>query len=576
MARRSADSETTPLNTHPEAVPHISPEDFRLLFESLPGCYLVLDSSYTIVAASDAYLRAAMTSRTEIVGRGVFEAFPDDPDATTAATERNLRASLDRVRSQRLPDPMGVQQYDIVRPAADGGGVAVRYWSPINCPVLGPAGEVAFIIHRVEDVTELVEADRSMPDPAAESLTTMSGRGEGLVVDILQRSRELSQANRHLEEARAATSEFLSQMSHELRTPLTSVLGFGELLAMTNLDGEQLEWVNMSLTAARHLQALLDDVLDIARIEAGHLSISLEPVSLWSVVHDAFELVRPLAAGHEIQVGSPPPASRSLYVLADRQRLRQVLLNVLSNAVKYNDDRGLITVTVEMAPRDRVRVMVTNTGRGLTEEQIERLFVPFERLDAGDRGIEGTGLGLALSRDLMMSMNGSLQASSAPGTSCTFSIEISLARPPAVEVVGVGNDAPIESSLQQRPRTILYVEDLASNIRLVEHILGRRPHVTLVAATRGNDALAKALEHEPDLVLLDLHLPDIPGEEVLRRLRADQRTAHIPVIILTADATSRHRRQLLAAGADDYVTKPIAVRQLLELLDERFEDKPAE
>ena len=254
-----------------------------------------------------------------------------------------------------------------------------------------------------------------------------------MVIDILQRSQELAQANRQLEDARSATSEFLSRMSHELRTPLTSILGFGELLSMTALDDDQLEWVDLSLTAARHLQALLDDVLDIARIEAGHLSISLEPVSLASVLHDAYELAQPLAASHRVLVGEPPKEGRTLYVLADRQRLRQVLLNLLSNAVKYNDERARVSLAVELAGTERVRVHVTNTGAGLSEEQLGRLFVPFERLGAEKRGIEGTGLGLALSADLMKSMDGRLAASSVVGASCTFTVELALAYPPAVE-----------------------------------------------------------------------------------------------------------------------------------------------
>ncbi len=390
-----------------------------------------------------------------------------------------------------------------------------------------------------------------------------------MVIDLLQRSQELAQANRQLEDARSATSGFLSRMSHELRTPLTSILGFGELLSMTALDDDQLEWVDLSLTAARHLQALLDDVLDIARIEAGHLSISLEPVSLASVLHDAYELAQPLAASYRVLIGEPPKEGRTLYVLADRQRLRQVLLNLFSNAVKYNDERARVTLRVEVITNDRVRVHVTNTGSGLTEEEIGRLFVPFERLGAEKRGIEGTGLGLALSADLMKSMNGRLTASSVLGASCTFTVELALAYPPAVEESARAGAAR-GAHAYDRPRTVLYVEDVASNVKLVEQILRRRPEITLVSTARGESALALAKEHQPDLVLLDLHLPDIPGEEVLARLRADEETDAIPVIVLSADATSAHRRDLMAAGADEYLTKPIGVRELLDLMDERF------
>jgi signal transduction histidine kinase len=612
-SRRAAgrpDVRTGPTDDDAAAGTGLRPEEFQLVFESVPGCYLVLDPSLTIVAVSGAYLAATSTERDDIVGRYVFDVFPDNPDDPDATGVRNLRTSLERVVSRGQPETMAVQKYDIERPPGSGR-FEVRYWSPVSSPVFGPDERVAFVIHRVEDVTELIGrrgetaeprpvTDRRAgdgragdgPDGAGPSSERQTGerqagerrssgrrtdeggpverrRDDGMVIDLLQRSEELVRANRQLEDARSATSEFLSRMSHELRTPLTSILGFGELLSMTALDDDQLEWVDLSLTAARHLQALLDDVLDIARIEAGHLSISLEPVSLASVLHDAYELAQPLAASYRVLIGEPPKEGRTLYVLADRQRLRQVLLNLLSNAVKYNDERARVTLRVEVVTDDRVRVEVTNTGAGLTEEELGQLFVPFERLGAEARGIEGTGLGLALSADLMKSMNGRLTASSVVGASCTFTVELVLAYPPAVEETARAG-ATRGAHTYDRTRTVLYVEDVASNIKLVEQILRRRPNITLVSTSRGENALALAKEHRPDLVLLDLHLPDIPGEEVLTRLRADEQTDAIPVIVLSADATSAHRRDLMAAGADEYLTKPIGVRELLDLMDERF------
>ena len=606
MASRMTDSDSWRAAGHPDIRTEptdddtapgtgLRPEEFQLVFESVPGCYLVLDPSFTIVAVSGAYLVATSTERDRVVGRYVFDVFPDNPDDPDASGVTNLRTSLERVVSRGQPETMAVQKYDIELPPGSGR-FEVRYWSPVNSPVFGSDGRVAFVIHRVEDVTELIgrrgetaqerpatdrrATDRRSSDGqpgegrpadrrAAEGGPVEHRRDDGMVIDLLQRSQELAQANRQLEDARSATSGFLSRMSHELRTPLTSILGFGELLSMTALDDDQLEWVDLSLTAARHLQALLDDVLDIARIEAGHLSISLEPVSLAAVLHDAYELAQPLAASYRVLIGEPPKEGRTLYVLADRQRLRQVLLNLFSNAVKYNDERARVTLRVEVVANDRVRVHVTNTGTGLTEEELGRLFVPFERLGAEKRGIEGTGLGLALSADLMKSMNGRLTASSVLGASCTFTVELALAYPPAVEEsarAGAARDA----HAYDRSRTVLYVEDVASNVKLVEQILRRRPKITLVSTARGENALALAKEHQPDLVLLDLHLPDIPGEEVLARLRADEETDAIPVIVLSADATSAHRRDLMAAGADEYLTKPIGVRELLDLMDERF------
>jgi signal transduction histidine kinase len=227
----------------------VRPPDFRSLFEAAPGSYLVLDPELVIVGVSDSYLRDTMTVREEILGRPLFEVFPDNPDDPQADGENNLRASLDRVRRDLVPDTMATQKYDIRRPAAEGGGFEVRYWSPVNSPVLGPGGDLAFIIHSVEDVTRRLEAERALRDAKLEA-----------------------------ERANEAKSEYLSRMSHELRTPLNAILGFAQLLELEELTDEQRENLHFILNAARHLRGLINEVLDIAAIEAGRLPLSLEPV----------------------------------------------------------------------------------------------------------------------------------------------------------------------------------------------------------------------------------------------------------------------------------------------------------
>ncbi|HEV3399104.1 MAG TPA: histidine kinase dimerization/phospho-acceptor domain-containing protein, partial [Actinomycetes bacterium] len=231
------------------------PHDFRSLFEAAPGSYLVLDPELVIVAVTDAYLRDTMTVREEVLGRGLFEVFPDNPDDPEATGEHNLRASLDRVRRDLVPDTMAVQQYDIRRPQAEGGGFEVRYWSPVNSPVLGPGGDLEFIIHSVEDVTRRLRAERA-----------------------------LREAKEEADRANTAKSEYLSRMSHELRTPLNAILGFAQLLELEDLTEEQRENLHFILNAARHLLALINEVLDIASIEAGRLPLSLEPVAVADVV----------------------------------------------------------------------------------------------------------------------------------------------------------------------------------------------------------------------------------------------------------------------------------------------------
>ena len=542
------------------------PPDFRVLFESAPESYLVVDPQLVIVAVSEAYLRNTMTRRADIIGKGIFEVFPDNPEDPEASGEANLRSSLDRVCRDLVADTMAVQRYDIRRPESAGGGFEVRYWSPLNSPVLGPLGRLAYIIHRVEDVTEYVRLrdHQTEQQRLAEKLQL---RTQQMDAEILTRSRELEDANRALRAANEAKSEFLSRVSHELRSPLNAVLGFGELLSLGEITAEQREWVSMMLKAARHLLLLLDDVLDISRIEARKLSLSMEAVPVGSLLADSVELVRPLSMSRGVRLDPAPGLESNLYVQADHQRLRQVLLNLLSNAIKYNHPAGNVAITADGRPGDRLRISVIDTGRGIAEGDIDRLFTPFERLDAAKAGFEGTGLGLALSRQLIEAMGGTTGVTSRHGEGSVFWIELPTTEPVAVSQLAIERDAIVASRPYTTPKTVLYVEDMVENLLLVEQILKQRPSTTVIPAMLAEVALDLARQHRPDLILLDLHLPDMPGEKVLSRLRADPATSGIPVVILSADATQHQISRLLANGAAAYLTKPISVRTLLETAD---------
>jgi signal transduction histidine kinase/CheY-like chemotaxis protein len=379
---------------------------------------------------------------------------------------------------------------------------------------------------------------------------------EELEVRVAERTAAATRANQ-------AKSEFLSRMSHELRTPLNSILGFGQILEMDELRARQRECVQQILTAGRHLLALINEVLDISRIEAGRLRLSLEPVGVAETVQGAIDLARPLATprGVELRVELPDPGR---HVLADRQRLHQVLLNLLANAVKYNRESGRVGVAcVETAP-SRLQIRVTDTGRGIRPEDMPRLFTPFERLGAESDGVEGTGLGLAMAKHLVEAMNGTIAAESEVGVGSTFTVDLPLAAAPVAELP---RPEPPAAAVAGGAGVVLYIEDNLANFRLVEHVLQLRPGTRLLSSMQGQLGFELARDHRPDLVLLDLHLPDLPGEEVLQRLQEEPRTRSIPVIVLSADATPGQIDRLLAAGARVYLTKPIDVRQLLAALD---------
>jgi signal transduction histidine kinase/ActR/RegA family two-component response regulator len=543
--------------------------DFRALFEAVPGAYCVLDPGLVIIAASDAYLRDTRSTRAGIVGRPLAGVFPDRPDPVGLAA---LLASLDTVRSQQVTDTMAVDRYDIP-PAEPGGGPDTRYWRLVNVPVCGPGNRLACIIHALDDVTDYV---RAIQDQAggARLAGAEQGRFQRVEADLLGLSQGLQQANRALREANEslraaydAKKEFLDRLSHELRTPLNTILGFGELLSLDGLSAGQQEWISMTLQASRHLVQLMDEARDVAQIEDRTLTLSMEAVSVHPLAGEVLELIRPLALAGGVQLDSPPHPAAGRYVRADEQRLRQIMLNLLSNAVKYNHPGGRVTVTVDDQPGGQVRISVSDTGRGVAGQDLGRLFLPFERLDAAQAGVEGTGLGLALSRDLIEAMGGTTGVTSTPGEGSTFWIELAATEPVAVSQLAIERDAIVSSRPYATGRTILYAEDMVENFRLVEQILRHRPSVTLLPAMLAGVALDLARQHRPDLILLDLRLPDMPGEKVLRRLRADSRTRDIPVVILSADATPQRMDQLRSEGVVDYLTKPIDVRSLLQTVD---------
>jgi signal transduction histidine kinase/ActR/RegA family two-component response regulator len=529
-------------------------EDFQALFETAPGLYLALDPAFRIVAATDAYLDATMTKREDIVGRNIFDAFPDNPDDPEATGVANLRASLERVRDRCVPDTMAVQKYDIRRPEAEGGGFDVRYWSPRNSPVLDDYKRIKYIIHRVEDVTEFVR------------LQQREGEQER---EIIRRAQELQRANEKLRAANSAKNDFLSRMSHELRSPLGAIMGFGQLLEFADLEEQHKQKVAMILKASRHLLGIVDEVLDISRVEEGTLSISAEAIAVEPLIDDALDLTRPLAEGMEVVIHDPQLSGAGGYVFADNQRLKQVLINLLANAIKYNRRGGEVSVAVASVDgSDRVRISVADTGRGLDQASIEKLFVPFERLGAAVSGIEGTGLGLAVSRSLIEAMGGTIAAASTPGVGSVFWVELDRSEAVAVDVPS-GDEDPLLAvrAYPGEERRLLYIEDAVANVQVIEGILERRPSVRLIPAMLGRLGLDLAREHLPHLILLDLHLPDLSGEEVLDELRTDEATRDIPVAILSADAT-RDRAQFLAAGTQAYLTKPIDLRRLLEIFDQ--------
>jgi signal transduction histidine kinase/CHASE3 domain sensor protein/ActR/RegA family two-component response regulator len=412
------------------------------------------------------------------------------------------------------------------------------------------------------------------------------------VTDRIRLEDSLRDASAAAERASDAKSEFLSRMSHELRTPLNAILGFAQLMELGELPEDQATSVDQIQRAGRHLLSLINEVLDISRIEAGRLTIETVPVDVDDVLAEVGMLLTPVAeaAGAHLTVEST--GLRALRVYADRQRLLQVLLNLGSNALKYGGAHGEARLRTVDCGSEGVRLEVSDTGPGIPGEKQDELWVPFARLGAERTRVEGTGVGLALSKHLVELMGGSIGVRSALGEGATFWITLrrvgtgagalvpategpapTPTRPGRARTEGPGR-ARTEGPGREPPAgtlLVLQIEDNPSNATLVAQVLGRRSGVELLSASTGGEGLELACDRAPDLVLLDLHLPDLPGDEVVRRLKQRAALADTKIVVVSADATPSRIRRMLDLGVDGYLTKPVGVEALLRLVDRELE-----
>jgi len=399
--------------------------------------------------------------------------------------------------------------------------------------------------------------------------------------------QELNAANKILIEAKNISdkankmkSEFLSNMSHELRTPLNAILGYGQLLEMKSENEESQNYTKEILKGGNHLLTLINEILDLSKIEAGHLDLYIEDCSLNTLLDECIALIKPLAIKHDISIINNISADVNYIIKVDYTRIKQALLNLLSNAVKYNRDEGSITINIENLPDQQLHISITDTGKGLYPDQINRLFNPFERIEAKNSNIEGTGIGLTITKRLIEAMEGSIGVTSLPGQGTTFWLEFRQYNDDTIiplENDNLQTDSTQTDSTQTEKisttlnKTILYIEDDSANLRLMDNIIKNVTTHSLISAPNASLGLKLIKTQKPDLILLDINLPDMDGYQVMALLQADDATKHIPVIALSANAMENDMLKSDNAGFQKYLTKPINVKKLLSSIKAIFE-----
>ena len=570
--------------------------DFRKLFESAPGLYLVLlpDSKFTIVAVSESYLKATMTKRESILGRGLFEVFPDNPDDPSATGVANLRASLNRVVEDHTPNTMAVQKYDIQRPESEGGGFEERYWSPINCPVLDDQGSLIYIIHRVEDVTEFINLKKKGTEQT--KLTEeLQAKVEKTEAEVFNRAQQIQEANKKLQAANAELeqlyakvteldelkTQFFANVSHELRTPLALILGPAEKLLSSSVIASEKHDLEVIVRNARILLKHVNDLLDVAKLEAGRMSPDYSEVDFANLLRLVASNFASLAQEKNIsfQVTSP----KQLAGQADADMIQRVILNLLSNAFKFVPNNGAIQISVGKT-NGRFKLEVQDNGPGIPSHLRQAVFERFRQVEGGaTRKFGGTGLGLAIAKEFVELHNGTIQVTDAPSGGALFVVELPIRAPAGATVNSSHVSDNLETVTQQvidelrgSPRKaelpstsataskrglVLVAEDNPDMNRFIVESLS--PEFQVATAFDGKDGLVKTVELKPDLILTDIMMPIMSGDQMVGEIRKLPEFSDVPIILLTAKADEQLRLQLLQSGAQDYILKPFTVAEVL-------------
>ncbi|HHL3493911.1 TPA: ATP-binding protein [Legionella pneumophila] len=561
--------------------------DFKSIFDSLPDLYLILDRDFNIIGVSDAYLQATMVGRKQILGKNIFDVFPDNPNDPKATGVKNLHASLQRVLKNKSADTMAIQKYDIQRPAQRGGGFEERYWSPINNPVLGADQEVKYIVHRVEDVTEFIHLKKTGSEQLKlmEELRTKAGEME---VEIYRRAQEIQEANKLLEEANKnlarldqIKTQFFANVSHELRTPLMLILGpLDVLLAEKSLPSSVRNTLRHIENNAQILLKHVNDLLNISKLDAGKMFLHYTNIDLAKLTRQTIALFE--AQIPERQLAFSVDLPDELEAQMDPDKIQHILINILSNAIKFTPKNAKVWIRLEQINPETCRLQIEDNGPGIPPDLCETIFERFFQVEEPTtRTVGGTGLGLSIAKDFVELHGGAILAGNARNGGAIFTIELPLKAPQNVKVYSSYSQPllgekeistslaefrnkvnPIKEAAEEdyynRP-LILVVEDNQEMNHFICKILNTIYRTE--SAFDGREGLQKSLALHPDLIVSDIMMPHMSGAEMVHAIRQHPLLLKTPIIILTAKADDELCVRMLEEGAQDYVIKPFSVKE---------------
>ncbi|WP_167884840.1 hybrid histidine kinase/response regulator LvrA [Leptospira fluminis] len=573
--------------------------DFRLLFESIPGLYLVLDPKLTIIAVSEAYLSATKTVRSEILGRWLFDVFPDNPSDPSATGVSNLRDSLEAVLREKTQNAMAVQKYDIRLPESEGGHFIAKYWSPVNSPVFDSAGNTIYIIHRVEDVTEFVEL-KNLENQKSQITKELLSKTASMESEIYHRAQEVQKANKlllqaneelsrrekelqqlyeRLHEMNQLKSQFFANVSHELRTPLTLILApLRKLMAKESIGETYRSDFQVMERNAQTLLKHVNDLLDISKVEAGKMNVDYAEVDVSKLLQRIASHFDSVAVERSILFDVD--TSGQLFAELDPAKVERIFLNLISNAFKFAPVGGKVSCSAKKLG-DVAMVQVSDNGPGVPEKLREAIFERFRQVNEGDsRSFGGTGLGLAIAKEFAELHYGRIHVEENPGGGALFQLSLPLKAPASVTLV-TGDENEISQgtllgTLHEFRRyqtdersdlentnlpSALVVEDNPEMREYIFDTLKNEFNVTM--AVNGKEGLEKAIQIVPDVLITDIMMPVMSGDIMVREIRKISELDRMPILLLSAKSDDDLRIKLLQEGGQDYVLKPFLQEELL-------------